>query len=1510
MKITKVIKVKTLFVGVMTMAILFCWSGQVKAAQDGDYTYNVTNGKAQIEKYTGSGGVVTIPDTLGGVAVTSIGYAAFSGCIGLTSISIPSGVTNIGEAAFIYCEGLTTINLPQGLTSIGNSAFLGCTGLSTISIPEGVAIIDHGAFYNCTSITTISIPPSVISIGSEAFFNCTSLASITFNSATTAIYDNRPNIIPAATKIIGYDPSSAKDYAALNGRTFEVIGTTGNDLSIGQQNTTSMTIAVFQNESDMLSSSDRYVACADATITVGGATYPTNSAGTAVISVSNENTTVSKNGYLSATLSPGSLLSSNKIYLEKVGGEMPLIKSVTLGGVNVRAETATINEDMTGNIMVDIDWNGNTKSLVYIRQGITTIPVNVGQTGDVALGNLLKSNDDIYLYVKATNGKEVKKKISIKTESLSEFSGISNSLNNFEVFPQYIQQVGESASFLNNMEMGFGLPFIPVSFGLENNKISVLIGGSVGGSRSWEKDGQAKMAFNTLKDIKKSGRDVKSIWKQYSSLKPISPTKGKFAVDGDFTVAGYLEGEVILIGGQYTLNITDSFIIIDGEVGYDAQYPVYAPPPVFLEWYIKGGIEAKLNLDYQNALIVNEQSTITGKIALGGGIGVGIPAIISIAGGAEGEVTALYPFTKPIEPDVDLDVNVWAKGTFIGMTIPNPPFKMNLVKLHLIPPQPNMAALSLNAEELDGIINTNDAVPIPRDYLNQPSNFVANDSAANTNMMMLSTTPAHEITAVIKTNVYPQSSPQLVSLGNNEQLLVWLDDDPSRNEYNRTSLMYSYYNGTIWSDPQAVDNDGTADFSPQLKNVNGTPYLVWQNAKTTFDETVTVETMSAGMEIAVSKYDINTHTFATKTNLSNDSLIDMLPKISGNSTDLSVVWVKNLGNDIFGLTARNELMLSTFDGTNWSSPTAVYENLNAIDDLTVGYSSESRIIAYTLDVDNDINTVNDKELFINGVKITTNEVLDSKPDFAANKLYWYSGGQISYIDNFTTNEIHSILPEGQVMPNDRFEILSNANGDSSIVFEKSEGIKSELYSFIYDKTADRWSSMVKLTQLDSKIDGFGGYLDNSGVIESAFNKVAVVGEIGTSEPYGQADLCTFEVSPVYNLSMNDVFYSADKLVAGNDLELKFDVTNNGELTDSYMTVQILDSNDNRIFTTELAKQLMPGETKECIAIYRVPENFTSRDIKVNVTPKGQDDFDLVDNIKTVNLNYIDVAVEDLYCGKKADGTKIIYAQIVNRSLNTLSNIEVSLVENTPEGTVLETKTIESLDSLDVNMVTFEQTVTENKVFYVVVKPVENETMSGNNNDFIVVNVVDLTTAISNATDLLTSKTVGSAVGNVSRIAYDAYNSAITSAYIVQNNASATQVEVVVALNVLEMATIAFNEAIIPAAEQPVDECFIATAAFGSKFTWPVVLLRHFRDQYLLTNSWGTAFVKFYYRQSPPIAAMIASSQPLKILVRIVLAPVIALIYLMYHPLLLAIIFMLLVVFFVYRSRLWRSYFQA
>jgi len=53
-----------------------------------------------------------------------------------------------------------------------------------------------------------------------------------------------------------------------------------------------------------------------------------------------------------------------------------------------------------------------------------------------------------------------------------------------------------------------------------------------------------------------------------------------------------------------------------------------------------------------------------------------------------------------------------------------------------------------------------------------------------------------------------------------------------------------------------------------------------------------------------------------------------------------------------------------------------------------------------------------------------------------------------------------------------------------------------------------------------------------------------------------------------------------------------------------------------------------------------------------------------------------------------------------------------------------------------------------------------------------------------------------------------------------------------------------------------------------------MLLREFRDNYLLTNAPGRAFVAFYYKVSPSLADFIARHDSLRRASRIVLTPVV------------------------------------
>ena len=102
-----------------------------------------------------------------GSGVNSMGDGVFSGCKSLTSIyvinankaysSLDGNLYSKDKKTLIqYAIGklATSFILPNGVTSIGFAAFDGCLNLTNITIPDSVTSIGDYAFYNCTNLTS------------------------------------------------------------------------------------------------------------------------------------------------------------------------------------------------------------------------------------------------------------------------------------------------------------------------------------------------------------------------------------------------------------------------------------------------------------------------------------------------------------------------------------------------------------------------------------------------------------------------------------------------------------------------------------------------------------------------------------------------------------------------------------------------------------------------------------------------------------------------------------------------------------------------------------------------------------------------------------------------------------------------------------------------------------------------------------------------------------------------------------------------------------------------------------------------------------------------------------------------------------------------------------------------------------------------------------------------------------------------------------------------------------
>ncbi len=110
------------------------------------FNYEIDGSDVTIISYTGSGGVVTIPETIEGKTVTSFG-SVFRSNTSITGVIILAKITNIPSYAFDGCSNLTWVVLPNTVTNIYTHAF-GSSG-STCGLTK--------VYFNATSSWSIGV---------------------------------------------------------------------------------------------------------------------------------------------------------------------------------------------------------------------------------------------------------------------------------------------------------------------------------------------------------------------------------------------------------------------------------------------------------------------------------------------------------------------------------------------------------------------------------------------------------------------------------------------------------------------------------------------------------------------------------------------------------------------------------------------------------------------------------------------------------------------------------------------------------------------------------------------------------------------------------------------------------------------------------------------------------------------------------------------------------------------------------------------------------------------------------------------------------------------------------------------------------------------------------------------------------------------------------------------------------------------------------------------------------
>ena len=797
------------------------------------------------------------------------------------------------------------------------------------------------------------------------------------------------------------------------------------------------------------------------------------------------------------------------------------------------------------------------------------------------------------------------------------------------------------------VNMSVKTPLGSVKYNAEKEKFEIMLG-KLDKTALAEEGGENK-TYNEIKEfVNYCGKSTSAdTWNRYQHLqKVLKADSMSFGFSFNATPAGYME-------------LDKNGKLLEGAIVYvlkmDANYkqPIPAVPIV----YVKVGLGVDATGKFGIKSIEGNAYSIFGSLGLDVapyvGVGVGSSKIVNVEGGAK----------LKLKTKLELIKNKRLSEIFSASMTGQLYVKLKALSFVNIDKKWDITSASLYPDfgiSLMSIAETYDDMAVmPRDYVNKKSKLVAN----NNNISLFNFDNVD--TSIFKTNIYPYAEPQLVRLDNGKELLVWIDDDVARSDINRTVLKYSINNGTEWSAPADIYNNGTADFSPKLAVTDNGAVLIWQKANNVLADDTTLPEMAKSIDIYYSSFDGISWT--TPVNLSDtEDTYEFAPDIAVNGDEITTAWITNSDNDYFAFSGTNTIFTKTFSG-NWDENTVVSTDLGSVANLNVSYIDGKVAVTYTEDTDNNPETSDDVELFeiYEGIltQITDDKVIDYGLTKTSNGYYWIHNNQL-WERNSKGVEIVEI-PVLPVYLNNAKIFTNGAN--RAIVYEQADEYSSDLYAMYYDGDDKSWGEPVRLTKDNKKIRETSGYLTTDGALRLAFGQASI--DERADDIYGECNLMLANItekSDVQVISANCVY---NEYTAGERATIYVNVKNNSSSKISKFIIKIT-VGDETVISQETETELLSGETQAIEIPYMLPNDLTNKIYKVTVIPAEKTDSDLSNNTTVFEMGFADIKIDTIV--KNATITAIVS----NIGCLRAENVVCTLTKT--DGTVLDTKKLGSI----------------------------------------------------------------------------------------------------------------------------------------------------------------------------------------------------------------------------------------
>lgn len=539
--------------------------------------------------------------------------------------------------------------------------------------------------------------------------------------------------------------------------------------------------------------------------------------------------------------------------------------------------------------------------------------------------------------------------------------------------------LGEDIPFLSGQELAVELKKATITVSVEGDRIRAAIGPKVDGEKFFKNKNWAE--WKKFCEEEAGGKTMSEV---SGLMKEMLPMKWAVAVEGSAGICGFLEGSIskngdtIISGG---LNIQAAI-----SAGLKAQYavgvvPVYAKVSLGAE----GAIDGAFAYNWTQRKIDAAQTGIffVFEPALTAEGGIGVVDVLSV--GVEGRGS--LPFSTKLGSIEDSGLSVKGhlalKAKLLNFEYSK---KFAEAEWQLLPWEGAQAgAAGLSLPGLDDF-EVSDVGYLQGESLWLGCNYAQAFSAGGAG--------ADSVEQILKTNINPDADVQIVDAGGTEMIL-WTEGDAARSAINNSKLVYSVYDeekGT-WSEPAAVADDGTADFSPAAVSDGEHVYVAWQNISREFEDNAALSDYAAASAIVMSTWTAG-EGFSEAVTVSREGGMAAAPKVALNAEGSPyVAYLQNTENDPLLAAGKNNIFYSVVKGDNVEHKTFVAD-AGLVAAISTAYTDDYEV-SYMLDTDGSLSTLDDREIVTKGTKdaATKNSAMDSGVKYIKNGgkdfRFWY-----------------------------------------------------------------------------------------------------------------------------------------------------------------------------------------------------------------------------------------------------------------------------------------------------------------------------------------------------------------------------------------------------------------------------------------------------------------------------------------------------------------------------------------